>query len=213
MITSETDRYAVVVPIRSLKTGKSRLLTDSDALRPQLALSFFLDTIAALECSAAVDRIVVVSGDATIHGCVQARCDIVADGETGLSAAVEIGVAQLRKTRHSGPVAVVLPDLPYATTDAFDALFVAARQHQRAFLADSAGDGTTCVTATSANMVVHRFGPNSARAHAEAGLAALTVPVPELRGDVDTLNDLCHRQSLRLGAETKKVLNRWPARV
>ncbi|NRI69858.1 2-phospho-L-lactate guanylyltransferase [Rhodococcus sp. MS16] len=208
MITSETDRYAVVVPIRSLKTGKSRLLTDSDALRPQLALAFFLDTIAALECSAAVDRIVVVSGDATIRRCVQARCDIVADSETGLPAAIEIGVEQLRKTRHSGPVAVVLPDLPYATTDAFDALFVAAREHTRAFLPDSVGDGTTCVTATSVDMVVHRFGPNSARAHTEAGLVALGVPVPELRADVDIFSDLCHQQLLRLGAETGKVLNR-----
>ncbi|MDI9979589.1 2-phospho-L-lactate guanylyltransferase [Rhodococcus sp. IEGM 1307] len=213
MITTATDHYGVVVPIRSLKTGKSRLLTDSDALRRELALAFFLDAVAALEGSDVVDRIVVVSDDATIRRCVQARCDIVADSETGLAAAVELGIAQLRNTRHSGPVAIVLPDLPYATTDAFDALFLAAREHKRTFLADSAGKGTTCVAATSADTVVHRFGPNSARAHADAGLIALGVPIPELRSDVDVLNDLCHRQLLKLGTETAKVLNRRRIRI
>ncbi|WP_157951386.1 2-phospho-L-lactate guanylyltransferase [Rhodococcus opacus] len=201
------------MPIRSLNTAKSRLLTDSDALRSQIALAFFLDTIAALEGSAAVDRIVVVSGDETIRRCVRRRCEIVADGETGLAAAIDLGVAQLQKVRHMGPVAVVLPDLPYATSGAFDALFLAAHEHKRAFLIDSAGEGTTCATATSADMMVHRFGPNSARAHSDAGLAALDLRVPELRADVDVLDDLDHRQSLRLGVETHKVLNRWPLRV
>jgi 2-phospho-L-lactate guanylyltransferase len=209
MITSQIDRYGVVVPIRSLKTGKSRLLTDSDALRQQLAFAFFLDTVAALECSVAVDRIVVVSDDDTIRRCVRARCESVADGETGLAAAVDIGVGRLQEVRHMGPVAVVLPDLPYATTDAFDAMFLAADEHPRAFLTDSAGDGTTCVTAESADMMVHRFGPGSARAHAEAGLVELGVSVPELRADVDVPSDMRHQQSLSLGVETGKVLNRW----
>ncbi|MDH6293181.1 hypothetical protein [Rhodococcus opacus] len=100
MSTDGFGGYAVVVPIRSLKTGKIRLLTDSDALRQQLALAFFLDTIAALECSVAVDRIVVVSGDDTIRRCVRARCEIVADGEAGLVAAVDIGVEKLRRMCH-----------------------------------------------------------------------------------------------------------------
>ncbi|WP_218835192.1 2-phospho-L-lactate guanylyltransferase [Rhodococcus sp. ACPA1] len=195
------------MPIRSLQTGKSRLSTGSDALRSQLALAFFLDTIAALERSREVKRIVVVSSDTTIYRCVQARCDVVTDNETGLTAAVDIGVEELRKTGHLGPVAVVLPDLPFATAEAFDALFHAAREHKQAFLGDQTGDGTTCVTAASVDTVVHRLGPNSARAHAEAGLTTLGVPVPELRSDVDVLNDLDHRQQLRLGVETTKVLS------
>ncbi|MGW4340807.1 NTP transferase domain-containing protein [Rhodococcus koreensis] len=117
----------VVVPIRSLNTGKSRLRTDSDALRRQLALAFFLDTIAALERSVLVDRIVVVSGDSTIGRAVRSRCEIVADDETGLAAAIDIGVEQLRKRQYSGSVAVVLPDLPFATAHAFDTLFLCAQ--------------------------------------------------------------------------------------
>jgi 2-phospho-L-lactate guanylyltransferase len=195
-----------------LTTGKSRLQTDSDALRAQLALAFFLDAIAALERSTVVDRILVVSADTTIHRCVRARCDILADNETGLSSAVDMGLDQLRRMRHLGPVAVVLPDLPFATADAFDTLLGSAREYPQAYLADAAGTGTTCVTATSMDTVVHRFGPNSARAHSEAGLVALKDPVPGLRADVDVLNDLDHPQSLRLGGETTKVVLRWQAR-
>ncbi|MDV7091043.1 hypothetical protein [Rhodococcus opacus] len=73
MSTDGFGGYAVVVPIRSLKTGKSRLLTDSDALRRELALAFFLDAVAALEGSDVVDRIVVVSDDATIRQLTPAR--------------------------------------------------------------------------------------------------------------------------------------------
>jgi 2-phospho-L-lactate guanylyltransferase len=205
----KSDRYGVVVPIRSLATGKSRLLTTSDPIRSQLALAFFLDTVAALECSVLVDRIVVVSADTTIRHMVTGRCETVADDEIGLTSAIDVGVAHLCRTRHSGPVAVVLPDLPFATKSAFDSLLFAARGYQQAFLADVTSSGTTSVTARSADRVIHRFGTESARAHAEAGLVALDVPVPELRADVDVLDDLHRRKLLRLGPETSKVLDRW----
>ncbi|MDF3307920.1 2-phospho-L-lactate guanylyltransferase [Rhodococcus sp. T2V] len=201
--------YAVVVPIRSLRTAKSRLQTESDVMRAQLALAFFLDTITALERSTEVERIVVVSRDATVQGWVRGRCDIVPDGEIGLPAAIDRGIERLRRLRHSGSVAVVLPDLPYATTDAFDLLLASARGRLRAFLADVAGTGTTCVTAASTEAVVHRFGPNSARAHTEAGLAALDVPVPNLRNDIDVLDDLRQRHAQSPGNATKKILDRW----
>ncbi|MFC9555818.1 2-phospho-L-lactate guanylyltransferase [Rhodococcus sp. NPDC056960] len=198
----------MVVPIRSLRTAKSRLRV-SGAMRSQLALAFFLDTIAALEGCTEVERIVVVSRDATIQAWVRGRCDIVPDGETGLPAAIDCGIERLRRIRHSGPVAVVLPDLPYATADAVDMLFDSAREHLRAFLADATGTGTTCVTAASTDAVVHRFGPNSASAHAEAGLAALDAPVPNLRNDVDELADLRRPRAHRVGDATSMVLNRW----
>ncbi|MGW4341101.1 2-phospho-L-lactate guanylyltransferase [Rhodococcus koreensis] len=211
MSTTGFGGYAVVVPIRSLTTAKSRLRTQSDTMRSDLALAFFLDTIAALERSREVDRIVVVSRDTDIHRCVRSRWDVVEDGETGLPAAVDRGIERLRRVRHSGPVAVVLPDLPFATTDAFDLLLSSARKHRRAFLTDDAGTGTTCVAAATVGAVVHRFGSNSAHAHADADLVALDVPVPELRVDVDVFGDLYDQRSLglTLGEETTEVLNRW----
>jgi len=200
--------YAVVVPIRSLRTAKSRLRI-SDTMRSDLALAFFLDTIAALERSTEVERIVVVSRDATIHRHVRDRCNVVADDETGLPTAVNRGIEKLRRVRHSGPVAVVLPDLPYSTAGAFDMLLAAAREHLRAYLADATGTGTTCVTGASTEAVIHRFGSNSARAHTEAGLTALDIPVPGLRADVDVLADLRERKARRIGDATSTVLDRW----
>ncbi|QYB07395.1 2-phospho-L-lactate guanylyltransferase [Rhodococcus sp. USK10] len=199
----------MVVPIRSLKTAKSRLRTRSDTMRSDLALAFFLDTITALERSTEVERIVVISRDAIIQAWARGRCDIVPDGETGLPAAIDCGIERIRRISHSGPVAVVLPDLPYATADSFDMLFDSAREHLRAFLADATGTGTTCVTAASIEAVVHRFGLNSARAHAEAGLAALDVPVFNLRSDVDVLDDLRQPHAHSPGDATNEVLNRW----
>lgn len=144
-------------------------------------LAFFLDMIAALECSAAVDRIVVVSGDDTIRRCVRTRCELVADGETGLAAAVDIGVGRLQEVRHMGPGGGCPPGFALCDDRRPRTLFLAAYDHKRAFLADFAGEGTTCITAISADIMMHHFGPNSARAHAEAGLVELGVSVPELR--------------------------------
>ncbi|WP_419789257.1 2-phospho-L-lactate guanylyltransferase [Prescottella equi] len=197
------------MPIRSLATAKSRLRTRSEVMRSQLALAFFADTITALEHSIEVDRIVVVSRDAMVQALARTRCDVVSDSETGLPAAVDLGIERLRRVYHSGPVAVVLPDLPFATADAFDVLLSSARKYRQAFLADSSGTGSTCVTAASTEAMVHHFGPNSATVHTEAGCAALSVPVPGLRSDVDFLHDLRNRHSLRIGAHTDKVLNRW----
>ncbi|WP_148222428.1 hypothetical protein [Rhodococcus opacus] len=146
----------------------------------------------------------VVSGDATIQALARGRCDVLTDDETGLPDAINRGIERLRRISHSGPVAVVLPELPYATAGAFDMLLASAREHLRAYLADATGTGTTCVIAASTEAVIHRFGSNSARAHAEAGLAAFDIPVPGLRADVDVVDDLC-RQPFWLGVGTGRV--------
>lgn len=203
------NRFGIVVPIRSLKKGKSRLLAGSDILRQQLVLAFFLDTVSALtECESSVGTIVVVSSDETISEYTGNRCEVVADNETGLTEAIDIGVKWLLNKNHPGPVAIVLPDLPYANARAFDAYFDAARKYRNTFLVDSAGCGTTCVTSSSAAEVVHRFGPNSARAHIRAGLKPLDIFVPELRSDVDRMEDLYEHRSMDLGTSAIEVFER-----
>lgn len=203
------ERFGIIVPIRSLKKGKSRLLTGSDILRQQLALAFFLDTVSALvRCESSVGSIIVVSSDDTIRDYAGDRYEVVADSETGLTDAIDVGVEWLLKKNHSGPVAIVLPDLPYATAGAFGAYFLAARKHRKTFLVDSAGCGTTCVTASSVAEVVHRFGLKSARAHNRAGLNPIDIYVPELRSDVDRIEDLYECRNMDLGAATREVLDR-----
>ncbi|MDH6293286.1 2-phospho-L-lactate guanylyltransferase [Rhodococcus opacus] len=209
MSDNRSGGYGVVVPIKSLGSGKSRLTIGSAKLRADLTLAFFLDTVSALQHCNSVTRVVVVTSDKTVISETKLRCEIAQDREIGMSEAIDLGIDRLGRSGHDGPVAAVVPDLPCATPEAFDALFSHARRHQRAFLPDAKSSGTTCVTAAAAELMVHHFGPSSALAHTNAGLVPLDSRLMELRTDVDTPSDLYVLSSLKVGSATAAVLPRW----
>jgi 2-phospho-L-lactate guanylyltransferase len=70
----------------------------------------------------------------------------------------------------------------------------------RAFVADSAGTGTTLLAAASPAALSPSYGPGSRARHLDGGAVELTGP-PALRRDVDTPDDL--RDALRLGVGTR----------
>jgi 2-phospho-L-lactate guanylyltransferase len=211
MRDNRSGGYGVVVPIKSLGSGKSRLTIGSAKLRADLTLAFFLDTVSALQHCNSVARVVVVTADETVIRETKLRCEIVRDREIGMPEAIDLGIDRLCKSGHNGPVAAVVPDLPCAAPDAFDALFSHASRHQRAFLPDAKSNGTTCVTAAAAELMVHHFGPSSALAHTNAGLVPLDLLPMELRTDVDTPSDLYALSSLKVGGATAAVLRSWDA--
>ncbi|EKT76253.1 hypothetical protein WSS_A43700 [Rhodococcus opacus M213] len=200
--------YGVLVPIKSLRRAKSRLTIGSSSLRSELAMAFFLDTIAALKASSQVESIVVVSPDPAVGRAVGRSCDVVSDPELGLAEAIRAGAARLQSIGHRGPAAVVLPDLPCATARSFDALFAAASHHPRAFVSDWKGDGTTCVTAATVVLLTHHFGESSAAAHACHGFVPIELSIPDLRADVDTPSDMRRMQASELGSTTRSILAR-----
>ncbi|HTZ42564.1 MAG TPA: 2-phospho-L-lactate guanylyltransferase, partial [Jatrophihabitans sp.] len=96
----------------------------------------------------------------------------------------------------AGVVALV-GDLPaLRAADLLDALH-AAERHPRSFVRDLAGTGTTLLAAAAGVPLDPRFGPDSARRHAESGAVELEAGT-SLRADVDSASDL--RFCLRLGA-------------
>jgi 2-phospho-L-lactate/phosphoenolpyruvate guanylyltransferase len=197
-------RWTIIIPVKRLSIGKSRLrgAPADDAL----VLAIALDTIDAARESDAVDRVFVVTADATIAEAVAPLgAEVVADRpDAGLNPAIAQGDSRARSDR---PRAALLADLPaLRSAELTDALHKAAGTCTRAYVADHAGSGTTLLVAPPGIELDPRFGPGSAAAHAASGAAALDGEWPSLRLDVDTAVDLAAAAQIGLGRHTARVI-------
>jgi 2-phospho-L-lactate guanylyltransferase (CobY/MobA/RfbA family) len=124
---------------------------------------------------------------------------VVADGDGGQGAAVE---SELRRLP-PGPALVVNADVPCATARDLLALLGSVPPDGIAIV--EAEDGTTNALAlSSSRLFADLYGPGSAarfRAHAPC----VTVSIPNLVDDVDTVEDL-ERLSGRVGPRTAEAL-------
>jgi 2-phospho-L-lactate guanylyltransferase (CobY/MobA/RfbA family) len=172
----------VVVPFRG-ENAKQRLAPLPEAARAALANAMFADVLAACE---SVGRTVVAR-------------------EGGQGEAVE---AALRGVA-PGPILIVNADLPCARPR--DLLALLGAMPERGLAIVEAADGTTNALAiSSTHLFAPVYGPGSAerfRARAERlGAAFVSVDVPGLADDVDTLADL-ERLEGRLGPHTAAALD------
>lgn len=173
----------IVVPYRG--DAKRRL---PPSLRAGAALAMLGDVV---EAAAIVGPVVVVTDDAAV---VPPGADWLPDPGTGLGDAVAAAVA-----RAEGHVLVLNADLPAATPDSI-------RRLEAAGLAlVAAADGTTnALSLPDPGAFAPLYGPGSAdrfRAHAPF----VTVRIPELEVDVDTVEDL-ERLPPALGRRTRALL-------
>lgn len=215
-------RVGLVIPVRGGDRGKSRLGLEQPR-RSALAATFALDTVAAACGAARVGEVVVVGALAEpLEGVT-----VVADPGEGLLAAVRAGLAALRtSTAQSGagagadagavagagasaaPTAVLLGDLPALRPVELDAALAAAALHDRAFVPDAEGSGTSLIVARAGVPHSPAFGPDSAARHRAAGYVELSLPASSgLRRDVDTLDQLRAAASLALGPRTRALLD------
>jgi 2-phospho-L-lactate guanylyltransferase len=129
------------------------------------------------------------TADEDLNGAVLAAADRLLDVEPGQG------------------FAVLVADLPALRGDELRRALRVAAGHDRAFAADSAGTGTTLLTARPGVALDPRFGPRSRAAHAASGAVPLEPgPVPGLRRDVDTEVDLWDAGRLGLGQATAALL-------
>jgi len=197
-------RWTIIIPVKRLAAGKSRL-RDAPA-DDALVLAVALDTIDAVHDSDAVGRVLVVTSDPTVADAVRAiGAEMVADDpDAGLNAAIALGCAHAGT---AGPRAALLADLPaLRSAELTDALHKAASTGTRAYVADHTGTGTTLLTTPAGVDLDPRFGRGSAAAHAASGAAALDGDWPSLRLDVDTAADLAAASRLGLGAHTSRAV-------
>lgn len=209
-----TGKWSLVVPLKPLAVAKSRLGGAAGAVRPALALAFALDTVgAALRCPEVAD-VTVVTDDPTAGAEVAGLgAFVVADvPAAGLNAALRYGADQVRKRVPAAGVGALNGDLPALRPAELSlVLREAARLPGRAFLADTAGLGTTLLAASSGVALSPGFGGPSRARHLASGAREIMLPaVGSVRQDVDTAADLDAARALGLGPRTALL---FPART
>lgn len=199
-MTAGELRWALVVPVKSTRRGKSRI-----ALEPQdrqaLAAAMAWDTVLAAARTAGVDRVLVMVEtvqdqamfadpsflDPTLSGTVLAvLCSVI-----GLNESITEGRDLLVGQGWTGPTACLPGDLPGISPAELGAALVLAGTYDRAVVADADGIGTTLLTAREAAHLEPAYGGSSYRRHLGAGSTALDIGGPGgLRRDIDRLTDL-----------------------
>lgn len=196
--------WSLVVPVKMLAVAKSRL---GVAVAPGLALAFALDTVAAAVRTPAVTRVIVVTDDEQVRAAVTALGAVSLPDvrRGGLNAAVRSGASYAVGIAGPHPIAALPSDLPALTADQLQAALVAAFAHNRAFVPDADGLGTTLLAERDGHLEP-RYGTGSAAAHRRSGAVPLDGEWPGLRRDIDTINDLLAARGHGLGPATTAVL-------
>jgi len=216
-----TAEWVVVIPVKATDAAKTRLAVEG---RRDLALAFALDAVAVARAATGVAAVCVVTSDSLAASAVTAvGAEVVADpepgahivgpaagaGETGLDAAVRAGAAAARRRRPGAALAALPADLPALTADELADALALAGGHPRAVVGDTAGIGTTLLTALAGERLVPRFGGSSFARHVASGHAPLPAG-PGLRRDVDTSEELAAAIALGVGPHTRGALG-WRA--
>ncbi len=127
----------------------------------------------------------------------------------GLNAALRHGTATVRAERPGACVAALNADLPALRPLELARVLDGAAAFPRAFLADTAGMGTTLLAAAGGSELSPAFGTDSRARHAASGAVELAIGgVDSVRQDVDTGEDLRAALALGVGAYTAKAAAR-----
>ncbi|MGV9255043.1 2-phospho-L-lactate guanylyltransferase [Streptomyces sp. NPDC003697] len=205
-------QWTLVIPLKPLARAKSRLAdTAGDGVRPELALAFAQDTVAAaLDCPAVRD-VAVVTDDALAGRELAALGAVIVpdDPHDGLNAALTHGATVVRALRRASAVAALNADLPALRPAELTRVLDAAAEFPRAFLADAAAVGTTLLSAGPGRELLPAFGTGSRALHRASGAVELSPgAVDSVRQDVDTGADLRAALTLGVGPRTAAVAAR-----
>jgi len=181
--------FVVLVPVKSLDRGKSRLAGIPDADRRALAVAFALDTLAAARETPGVAEVVVVSDDdEAVAGALRLGCRSLPD--TGdLNGSLRAAALRIDEIVGGGYPVALCADLPGLDAPALGQALSVVDVSSAWFVPDHLGIGTTMYAAPAARFAP-RFGGGSRAAHLRAGAREITVAADRLRRDVDTLEDL-----------------------
>jgi 2-phospho-L-lactate guanylyltransferase len=198
--------WTVVIPVKGTASAKSRL-----GASPELALAIALDTVAAALAAAPEPAnglsVVVVTSSALRARFEAFGARVILDENRGLNAAVAQGIAVA-----SGPVAVLLGDVPALLPSELAAALDLAAQHPLALVADADNEGSVLIAALEPADHRPAFGVSSRAAHLAAGYVELDIPLDSgLRRDVDTPDQLA-ALAARVGSHTRgtvEIASNW----
>ena len=213
MSPTSPTRWDLVVPLKPTEVGKSRLAEYAGPRRPELTRAMLFDTVAAALHSSAVATVLVVTDDRQVEvALIQRGANVIPDlPSAGLNAAIRFGFEQVRARRRDSPVAAVTADLPALRSQDLTAALIACAEHDRSFVSDAAGVGTTLLATTivgdgARSSLAPEFGAGSRAAHLRSGAVEITLALTSLRRDVDTVVDLSDARRLGVGPSTRVVL-------
>jgi 2-phospho-L-lactate/phosphoenolpyruvate guanylyltransferase len=190
----------VVIPFAGAE-GKTRLHS-STRIRRALGHAMFCDVLAA--CVLSGRTRVVTPDENAAAAAEEAGAEVVTDPGGGQGAAVHAGLEGVEP----GGLLVVNADVPCVVPHDLRSLLAGTPIGGLALV--EALDGTTnALSLPSPDVFAPLYGPSSSdrfRAHAASlGLDAVSVAVPNLADDVDTMEDLTRLQ-LRAGPRTQACL-------
>jgi 2-phospho-L-lactate guanylyltransferase len=191
----------VVIPFAGVE-GKTRLHASS-RVRREFSLAMLGDVLAAARRVGDVHVVTADPEGAAVAN--EAEATVLDDPGGGQGAAVQAALQALGQRT----ILIVNADVPCVVPGDLRALLAATPPSGLALV--EAHDGTTNAMSLSVpEAFAPLYGPSSAarfRAHAEGlGLASVSVVVPNLADDVDTLGDL-QRLQLRVGPRSQACLS------
>lgn len=199
--------WVVALPLKALDRAKTRILLPP-RLRTTLALAMALDTAdAALACPV-VSSVLVLCGDDAAPAFEQAGCTVLRDGGEGNLNQVLAGARErARMLAPSSGFASVVADLPGLRSHDLTAALGLAGRHDRSFVPDAAGTGTTVLAALPGAEYLPCYGAASAHRHGLGGATRLSLPAASpLRRDVDTLAELGAASVRGVGPRTADLI-------
>jgi 2-phospho-L-lactate guanylyltransferase len=197
--------WSVVIPVKVLAHGKSRLAELAGPSRPVLALAVAADTIRAVLACRDVNEVIVVTDDPVAAAeFEQLGAQVIGDDpDAGLNPALVHGARLASRRLPQAGIAAMSGDLPALKPAELGRALRAAARWREAFVPDASGTGTTLYATRPGVPFRPRFGPGSRRHHLDAGARELARgDVPGLRRDVDTPADLTEAARLGLGPAT-----------
>ncbi len=202
--------WGAVLPVKPLRTAKSRLGELGDDVRRDLVVAFLHDTLSAVIGAAATDSVVVVTDDVTLAETARRLgAWSITDGQTDLNASLVRGADEVLRRTPGSAVLASCADLPALRGSDLDAWLSVPCETSNAFVADAAGSGTTMLRSLALSGFTPAFGHGSRAAHERLGISDLSgAAAPGLRHDVDTPRDLAAVAGLRLGERTRWVLTK-----
>lgn len=195
----------IAVPVKALERSKSRMspvLTPIE--RAALSLAMLEDVLDACRLQPGWDVWVVSSDEAVLE--VAGTAGIRPVPETGRSLLEAVRQVERSMRSRSGPLAIVLADLPFATSES-----IARALSTRASVVAAAGSdgGTNLLVRRPPTVIAARFGRASFAKHRWAARRARVsfgeIRDPDLAFDLDTPEDLADAVRRRRPGRTGTV--------
>jgi 2-phospho-L-lactate guanylyltransferase len=208
---------AAVIALKPIEHAKSRL-DIPDPLRRRLAWTMALDTLSAL-CRA-LPHVLVVSDQPALEARLRRAglaLEVISEsGHVGMNSALTRGALTLRAQGYTSVLASV-GDLPALRPESVARILAASRSHQRSFVTDASGIGTTMLVAHEIELAPQFQGRSAAAHHASGAMSlheeAIGSPVADARRDVDTEADLAAAVGLGVGPATSALIDHERGRL